>query len=163
MDWRMSRTGTRSEPARGLFAAHVAYVNVKKSDTTSAASIRRVVRSAYSGNAHGLSDKAFDFSVASGAARLRLSSPTMAMAPNTRMAARRSHRPARSPRALIETGGRLFICRPRALRWPQWERPHAHARGIVEICRFVPENQVRCNPAENGRYIHSYVENSRRL
>src|SRR5437868_574943 len=83
----------------------------------------------------------------------------MAMAPNTRMAARRSHRPASRPRALIETGGRIFICRPRALLWPQWERPHAHARGIVEIRRFVPEKQVRCNPAANPPGVHSYVEN----
>src|SRR5207248_7659412 len=87
----------------------------------------------------------------------------MAIAPNTRMAARRSHRPASRPRALIETGGRIFICRPRALLWPQWERPHAHARGIVEIRRFVPEKQVRCNPAANPPGVHSYVENSRQL
>src|SRR5438105_537335 len=163
MDWRMSSIGTRRAPARGLFAAHVAYVNVKTSDTTSAASIRSVVRSAYSGKAHGLSDSAPDFSVASGAARLRLSSPTMAIAPKTRMAARRSQRPASRPRALIETGGRIFICRPRALLWPQWERLHAHARGIVENRCFVPEKHARCNPAGTPRGIHSYVENLRQL
>ncbi len=48
-DCRMSSMGTSSLPARSLLAAHVAYVRVNTSDTASAASMRNVVRAAYSG------------------------------------------------------------------------------------------------------------------
>src|SRR5450759_3109027 len=45
-DWRMSRIGTITSPARRLFAAAVAKVNVKNSDAANAANMRNVVRAA---------------------------------------------------------------------------------------------------------------------
>ncbi len=48
-DCKMSRMGTSSLPARSLLAAQVAYVRVNTSERARAASMRNVVRAAYSG------------------------------------------------------------------------------------------------------------------
>ena len=45
-DWRMSSSGISNVPARGLFAANVAYVKVNTSETPSAMSMRSAVRNA---------------------------------------------------------------------------------------------------------------------
>jgi hypothetical protein len=63
----MSRRGTRTSSARRLLAASVPYVTVKISDATIAASIRKVVRSAYSGRFAGSSETTGSFSAESGA------------------------------------------------------------------------------------------------
>ena len=125
------------------------------SETTSPASILSVVRRAYPGNAHGLSDSGFAFSVESGATKLRLSSATIAIAPKTRMAASTSQRPARSRRALIETGGRIFICRPRDLIGRQLGRLHAPRARHSEKLLLRAGKKLSLQSGECGNEIHS--------
>ena len=48
-DCKMSNIGMSTSSARRLFAAAAAYVNVNSSDNSIAASMRNVVRAAYSG------------------------------------------------------------------------------------------------------------------
>src|SRR5579864_1061378 len=63
----MSRIGTSTSPARRLLAASVPYTSVKISEATIAASIRSVVRIAYSGRFVGSSEIACVFRVEIGA------------------------------------------------------------------------------------------------
>src|ERR1700691_4167724 len=74
-DCRISRIGTSNLPARSLFAAQVAYVRVKSSDSARAANMRKVVRAAYSGKCHGSSVIGDNCSWVSGANRPREVSP----------------------------------------------------------------------------------------
>ncbi len=97
-DWRMSRIGTRSLPARSLFAAQVAYVSVNTSEQNSATSMRNVVRAAYSGRCDGFKESGTTSIWVSGANRPRAVSPRKAMRPMTTMNASTSQRDARPRR-----------------------------------------------------------------
>src|SRR5476651_1637226 len=70
-DWRMSRMGTSSLPARSLLAAQVAYVSVNTSDNARAANMRKVVRAAYSGKRAGFKEIGVVSSAVSGANKPR--------------------------------------------------------------------------------------------
>src|SRR3984885_15820388 len=66
-DCRISRMGTSNFPARSLFAAQVAYVRVKSSDSARAANMRKVVRDEDSGKCQGSSEMGDNCSWVSGA------------------------------------------------------------------------------------------------
>src|SRR5271165_1368132 len=91
-DCRMSKMGTSKRPARSLFAAQVAYVRVNASDRTRAASMRKVVRAAYSGKWRGSSESGESSSCVKGANRPREVSPRNTIRPMTTMKASTSQR-----------------------------------------------------------------------
>jgi hypothetical protein len=93
-DCRISRMGTSNRPARSLLAAQVAYVNVKTKEKNSAASMRKVVRAAYSGKFTGSKDRGETLSWVSGANKPRAVSPRKAIKPMTTMNANTSQRDA---------------------------------------------------------------------
>src|ERR1700733_8053814 len=95
-DWRMSRMGTNSLPARSLLAAQVAYVRVNSNDSARAANMRNVVRAAYSGKRAGSNDIGVNSSAVSGANSPREVSPKNTTNPMTTMKASTSQRVASS-------------------------------------------------------------------
>src|SRR5271170_5878541 len=97
-DCKMSRIGTNSLPARSLLAAQVAYVRVNINERNSPASMRNVVRAAYSGKYRGSRDKGTTSSCDKGANKPRDVSPRNAINPITTMNASTSQRDAMSRR-----------------------------------------------------------------
>lgn len=88
----MSSTGTSSFSARRLLAARVPYNSVKISDATIAASMRKVVRIAYSGRLAGSREMTSLCNVAMGAQVSRAPMDRNSKKPTTRGSATKSQR-----------------------------------------------------------------------
>src|SRR5271166_6970052 len=106
----MSRAGIMTSAARRLLAAAGANVNVNSSDATSAANIRIVVRSAYSGSRAGSSETAVASGLLSGATVPCAAPATAAITPKTHRMAAISHRLGN--RLAVARAGKLVLGMP---------------------------------------------------
>ena len=111
-DCRISSSGMSSRSACLLLAASVAYVKVKRSDSTSAISMRSVVRAAYSGRFLGSSDIGSRCNSDNGWSRCRLASARNTSRPRINSTASTSQRVKKRPPTEIGTFSRMRLPDP---------------------------------------------------